>query len=175
MDYLLQNFEELLSYWHDLPKDEFGVPRRSQFRAMHLPHLVPHMFVLERLSRYEGLMRMSGSEMEAQTEQYTTSKILLKDFPRDEWEQYADFSELILSHPCGGKVARTVSYRGNRVMDSLSLCLPFSDDEGVSKFQIGLFGSVTNHNIQPPSDQETQMKTMALAISYFDIGFGCPD
>jgi len=175
MDYLLQSFDELLSYWHDLPKDELGVPRRSQFKAMHLPHLVPHMFVVEKLSRYEGLMRLAGSEMEAQTDQRITSKILLKEYPRDEWEHYADFTETVLSRPCGGKMARTVSYRGNRVMDSLALCLPFSDDNGVAKFQIGVFGSTTNHNIQPPGEQATQMKTLALAINYVDLGFGCPE
>jgi len=175
MDSLPQNFEELLSYWHELPKNELGLPRRSQFSIVQLPHLVPNMFIVEKLSHYEGLMRMAGTEMESETDQSPTRKIILNDYPREEWDQYADFSEAVLSHPCGGRMARTVSYRGNRVMDSLAFFLPFSDDEGAAKFQIGLISSVTNHNIRPPGEQPTLVQTMALAANYIDIGFGCPD
>jgi hypothetical protein len=174
-------FAEFEAYWRRLQDavttaHPIGthIPTRKQFNPMHIPKMLPYLFMIERLSDDQLIVRLTGTALDEAFEMIATGQNILDLFGADQRDFFTSLHDNLSKQPCGAVVRRSVTTANGKGYELTSKSLPLASDDGEVKYVVGMLGADISH--LPAVEVKNLMVTSSVTdFFYLDLGFGVPN
>jgi hypothetical protein len=168
-------FEDLLAHWQSLPVAEGAkVPAKSTLSPEVIKPYLANVGIFERVDRYELQVRLFGTQLDEKFGKAMTGANLFDIHPREQWDFYADCYESMLDTPAGCRMVREAIDTNNRVIHGVNLALPMADEDGETRYLVGLLFMESDSILDDPMDPTRRHQTRVVSLEYLDLGYGLP-
>lgn len=170
------DFNLLYDCWRSLPRRaDSAAPSRKYLRPDSMIDFLPRVILNERLSRYELIQMLTGSQVEKALNFRMEGKNLFDLYePGHEREILADFVETLLEVPCGGRLVRSIQRPDGFTYTLSTYHLPMENNEGQLNLLLGIAHVGVEQSERPYRDDESKFHFRLKSIEYIDIGRGTP-
>jgi hypothetical protein len=133
-----QRLQSLYDYWHALAAEAGGLPSIQSFDPLHLPGLMPNLWILEVApDTHRFRMRLAGENINAIYRRNIGGQYFSDVFERSEIELMVARYTRALSEPCIVRVVGAVYVAAGRLSRGERLALPMLGRSGVTDTMLG--------------------------------------
>lgn len=170
------DFNLLYDCWRSLPRRAgAAAPSRKYLRPDSMIDFLPRVILNERISRYELIQMLTGSQVEKALNFRMEGKNLFDLYePGHEREILADFCETLLDVPCGGRLVRSINRPDGFTYTLSTYHLPMEDNQGQLNLLLGIANVSVGQSEKLKDGEEEKFHFRLKSIEYIDIGRGIP-
>lgn len=169
-----KDFDRFATYWRTLQKASWAaIPLRSQFDPAQIVQILPYVYMLERKSPKNILVRVCGTALDQISGTSITGRNYLDVCPKEDRQLYAELTHQVLAKPCAALLERDVTFLNNKTFSLTSQGFPLADADGIPRYTVGLM--IPNRTMRTNDMQNgTVLSSRLKKLTYIDVGFGVP-
>ena len=166
-------FTKLIQCWQSMPREPGQAPKKTTFSPGKVSNLMPFLFLIEREVEGGLIVRLLGSELEAQMGCSGGNRRVFDAMMRRDWAFYDHFLRGCADHICAGRLLRSVKLKDGLVRDVESLHVPLANNEGDAIYMLGVMSNRASQG-GGSAGRPTSPKSAILNYQYVDLGCGLP-